>query len=263
MSSVKITGLASTWRCSGAIRRCSSSAADSAQSHSVWRAMRTPWRAKMRSWRANGQWSWYLETITCASRPAPALLLGSGEAWANAVRTVLMPRSSSQRYFMRACWITTSLAGVYSRHLAEFLADALHAPEPGLLLIAQVVFDALSRNIGIDGRTAVAASLVAGDLAMLLGWHRDFDRVLPELGLQGLQHFRARAEHAALELGQLGCQRCHLRIGLGTHGNERLRELHHQVLQRLHCIGQCTAVDGGGQKHEPHDRSPPSRWAIR
>ena len=39
--------------------------------------------------RARGLWSAYLDTITCASKPGPALLRASGELCAQAVRTVL------------------------------------------------------------------------------------------------------------------------------------------------------------------------------
>ena len=57
----------------------------------------------------------------------------------------------------------------------------------------------------------------------------------------------ARTKHPALELGQLRCQRCHLRIGLLPQGLEGRAGLHEQVLERLQ-----DAVHEAGLYFEPY-----------
>jgi hypothetical protein len=92
-----------------------------------------------------------LETITCASRLAPALLRASSEGCAQTVRIVLAPAPSSQRYFGRVCFSSSSVAGVYSSVPDDLLADAHHALELPLLLFAQLVLDTSARQVRIDG----------------------------------------------------------------------------------------------------------------
>ncbi len=59
-----------------------------------------PWRAKILSWRFNGRPSAYLDTSTCASSPALALLLGIGEGCASATTIEIAP-SFIARYLAR------------------------------------------------------------------------------------------------------------------------------------------------------------------
>ena len=93
---------------------------------------------------------------------SPLAGLRSGEQ-ANAseygLNASLWTRDTDLGHRVHAVVEVDAASSVTAAGLAEFLADALHAPELGLLLIAQVVFDALARNVGIDGRTAAAARL--------------------------------------------------------------------------------------------------------
>jgi hypothetical protein len=134
------------------------------------------------------------------------------------------------------------------QRLAQFLADAHHACEAGLVRIAQVMFDATTRQVRIDGRSPLTATPVTLDLVELFGWHRNLDGVLPEFGLQHRERFAARAEHAALELGQLRGQRRHLRVRLVLERLEGLCGLHEQILEHIDIVGQTCAIDGGGQQ---------------
>ncbi|MCZ7560595.1 MAG: hypothetical protein M5U30_11470 [Burkholderiaceae bacterium] len=86
-----------------------------------------------------------------------------------AVRTVLAPSKSSQRYFSRACFEHDQACRGEFERLARLLADRLHAGELRALDFREFVLDANARQILRQRRPATAAvATLVGDGEIVL-----------------------------------------------------------------------------------------------